>query len=304
MLNDRQLRYAHAVWKERSFSRAAAKLNVTQPALSDQVRRLEEELGFALFYRNARGVEPSIAGKTFLEASEAIVHGLTDLASLAKELRGQPGQVIRIGLNSGLSQAIIPRLTRILGETSNTRIEFVTATNRRIQRLLHQQRLDFGFLFDSEIKGSTFKLSWTPIGRSQMVVLHPVGHRFASSPTGVELTDLAQERLIFSEPRVGYEAVVREALAAQDLTPKVAADCDDIESLKYIVQSGGGLAVVPRIVAARELSDELIGAAPLLPPAWVEINFVRRPEPLAAKVEQAAAKVVKSMKADDDASPL
>ena len=294
-MNDPQLRYAHAVWKERSFSRAAAKLNVTQPALSDQVRRLEEELGFTLFYRNARGVEPSIAGRTFLEASETIVTGLTDLAGLAKELRGQPGQVIRIGLNSGLSQVVIPRLAEVFGKGGpNTRLEFVTATNRRIQRLLHQGRLDIGFLFESEIKGSAFKLSWTPVGRSQMVALHPNGHRFAKQD-GVVLTELAAERLIFSEPRLGYEASVRESFAALNLTPNVVADCDDIESLKYLVESGVGLAVVPRVVAVRELATGLVYAAPLLPPIFVEVNFVRRPDPLPARAEQAAKTILEAM---------
>ena len=303
-MNDRQLRYAHAVWKERSFSRAASKLNVTQPALSDQVRRLEEELGFTLFYRNARGVEPSIAGKTFLEASEAIVQGLTDLADLAKELRGQPGQVLRIGLNSGLSQSIIPQLNRIFEAGGiRTRLEFITATNRRVQRLLHQQRLDIGFLFDSEIKGSVFKLARVSVGRSRIVVLHPPGHRFAGMTGDIDLAELVRERLIFSEPRLGYEALVREAFAARDLTPNITAHCDDIETMKHMVQSGGGVAVAPRIVAERELLDGTIRAAPLEPATWVEIHAVRRPEPLTAKVEQAASRIMQELKVGDVAAP-
>jgi DNA-binding transcriptional LysR family regulator len=147
-LNDRQLRYANAVWKERSFSRAAEKLHVSQPSLSDQVRQLEEELGFALFYRNARGVEPSINGLTFLEAAEAVVRGMMGLTELAGELRGKPGLKIRIGLNSGLAQSMIPRISQALSRVGRRiRFEVITATSRRVQRLLHQQRLDVGFLF-------------------------------------------------------------------------------------------------------------------------------------------------------------
>ena len=78
-MNDRQLRYAHAVWRERSFSRAAVKMSVSQPTLSGQIRLLEEELGFSLFYRNSRGVEASASGQDFLESAENVVNGFVAL---------------------------------------------------------------------------------------------------------------------------------------------------------------------------------------------------------------------------------
>jgi DNA-binding transcriptional LysR family regulator len=287
-LNDRQLRYANAVWKERSVSRAAEKLNVSQPSLSDQVRQLEEELGFALFYRNAHGVAPSINGLTFLEAAETVVFGIAGLSDLADELRGTPGLKIRVGLNSGLAQFLLPQIFQaLLAVGRRVRFEVITGTSRRVQRLLHQQRLDVGFLFAGEIKGSVYKLSWRSLATaSDVVVLLPNDHPLVSRTEGVGAQELGRSPLIINEPRVGHgEAVLRE-FAAQGLTPDIVADCDDIESVKYLVLSGAGVAILPRIVAQREIEQRQIAAVPFIPRQSVDMQLVRRPDQLPAQLEQ------------------
>ncbi len=71
-MNERQLRYACGVWRERSFSRAAERLHVSQPSLSDQVRLLEEEIGFPVFYRGARGIEPNALLRAMEEATARV----------------------------------------------------------------------------------------------------------------------------------------------------------------------------------------------------------------------------------------
>ncbi|MDT2019530.1 LysR family transcriptional regulator [Methylocella sp. CPCC 101449] len=299
-MNDRQLRYAHAVWKERSFSRAAEKLHVSQPSLSDQVRQLEEEIGFTLFYRNARGVEPSINGLTFLEAAEAIVLGIASLGDLAGELRGKPGLRIRIGLNSGLAQSTIPRISHALSQ-GNTKIRFeiVTATSRRIQRLLHQQRLDVAFLFEGEVKGSAYKLAWRRVAQSDIIALVPKDHPFAMRQDGIDLRDLNNSPLIINEPRVGYGEALLAIFAANDLHPEIIADCDDIESLKYMVLSGTGFAIVPRIVAQHELEHGLMVAIPILPKQTVGIHFVRRPDAFPVRLERCLAQLAREFSAEE-----
>jgi DNA-binding transcriptional LysR family regulator len=286
-LNDRQLRYANAVWKERSFSRAAEKLHVSQPSLSDQVRQLEEELGFALFYRHAHGVAPSVNGLTFLEAAEAVVRGMVGLGDLADELRGTPGLKIRIGLNSGLAQFMLPRIFQAQPAAGRRiRFEVITATSRRVQRLLHQQRLDVGFLFAGEVKGSIYKLSWRGLMASDIVVLLPKGHPLISRAEGLAVRDVGHGPLIINEPRIGYGEAVLAEFAAQQLTPDVIADCDDIESVKYLVMAGAGAAIVPRITAQREIEQGQIAAVPFVPRQSVDINFVRSADHLPVLLEE------------------
>lgn len=295
-MNDRQLRYAHAIWNERSFSRAAAKMGVSQPSLSEQIRLLEEELGFSLFYRNSRGVEASANGLAFLESAASVVSGIAGLKELARELRGKPGATIRIGVNSGLAQSLVPRISRVLGRINvKTRLELVTATTRRILRLVHQQRLDLGVVFEAEIKPSSDKLVRAPLAESDIVLLMPPVHALAKRKEPLDLAELCRQPLLVNEPRIGYGKTVLERFAERDLAPEIVGDCDDLESLKYLVEAGAGLALVPRIAAEYELGHGLLRGLPVEGLPRVPIQLVRRPEPLAPRIERIRTQLTKEL---------
>jgi DNA-binding transcriptional LysR family regulator len=295
-MNDRQLRYAHAVWHERSFSRAAVKMGVSQPTLSGQIKLLEDELGFSLFYRNSRGVESSASGQVFLESAENVVNGFSGLKDLARELRGKPGATIRIGINSGLVQTMMPRIVRVLSR-NNTRIrpDIVTATTRRIQRLVHQQRLDIGLVLDGDVKTSADKLIWDHIAASEIALLVPPTHPLARRREPIELAELCRLPLIVTEPRIGYGRVVLDLFATHDLTPDIVADCDDLESLKYMVVAGGGVALAPHIAAEREIARGSLCAIAVNPPQPVSIQLLRREEPLTPRLERFRGLFVKEL---------
>ncbi len=297
-MNDRQLRYAHAVWRERSFSRASVTMGVSQPSLSEQIKLLEEELGFSLFYRNSRGVEASASGQAFLESAEGVVAGLSGLKDLARELRGKPGTTIRIGVNSGLAQAIVPRIVRLLGRGApKLRLDLVTATTRRIQRLVYQQRLDLGLVLEGEIKTSSDRLVRDLVADSDIVLLAPPSHPLARRQGAVAPAELSRFPLIVNEPRIGYGRAVLALFDERGVGPDIAADCDDLESLKYMVVSGAGVALAPRIVAVDEIAQGTLSAVPLDPPQRVAIQLVRRPEPLVPRLERFRAQLVKDLAA-------
>jgi len=304
-MNDRQLRYAHAVWHERSFSRAAVKMGVSQPTLSGQIRLLEEELGFSLFYRNSRGVEASASGQTFLETAENVVTGFSALKDLARELRGKPGATIRIGINSGLVQTMIPRIIRALTRI-NTKIrpDIVTATTRRIQRFVHQQRLDVGLVLDGEVKTSSDKLIWDHIAGSEIVLLVASTHPLAKRREPIELPEISRLPLIVNEPRIGYGRAVLDMFNERELMPEIVADCDDLESLKYMVIAGGGVALAPHIVAEREIARGLLCAVAVKPLQSVAIQLLRREEPLPPRLERFRGQFIKELMESRVASPL
>lgn len=295
-MNDRQLRYAHAVWHERSFSRAAVKMGVSQPTLSGQIKLLEEELGFSLFYRNSRGVESSANGQAFLESAENVVNGLSALKDFASELRGKPGATIRIGINSGLAQTMMPRIVRVLSR-SNVKIrpDIVTATTRRIHRLVRQQRLDIGLVLEGEIKSSADKLIWEHITASEIVLLVPPTHAMAKRREPLDLAELCRLPLIVNEPRIGYGRSVLALFAEHALLPDIVADCDDLESLKYMVVSGGGIALAPRIAAEREIARGLLCAVTINPRQPVSVQLLRREEPLPPRLERFRNHFVKDL---------
>jgi len=295
-MNDRQLRYAHAVWHERSFSRAAGKMGVSQPTLSGQIRLLEEELGFSLFYRNSRGVEASASGQVFLESAENVVNGFSGLKDLARELRGKPGATIRIGINSGLVQTLMPRIVHVLARAnSRIRPDIFTATTRRIQRLVHQQRLDIGLVLDGEIKTGTDKMIADHVAASEIALLVPPNHPMAKRREPIDLAELVRLPLIVNEPRLGYGRAVLDLFAQRELTPEIVADCDDLETLKYMVISGGGVALAPHVTAEREIARGLLAAVAINPPLLVSIQLLRREEPLPPRLERFRGQFVKEL---------
>ncbi len=295
-MNDRQLRYAHAVWHERSFSRAAVKMGVSQPSLSEQIRLLEEELGFSLFYRNSRGVEASANGQAFLESVTTVVDGFSALKDLARELRGKPGATIRIGVNSGLAQTMMPRITRVLGKsTVKISAEIITATTRRILRLVHQQRLDLGLIFEADVKTAADKTSRIEIAQSEIVLLTAPSHPFAKRRKPVDLAELCRHPLIVNEPRLGYGRTVLALFADRDLVPEIAADCDDLESLKYMVRAGTGLALAPRVIAEYELAHGLLSAVKLAGAPRIPLQMIRRSETLAPRLERVLGQLTKEI---------
>ena len=295
-MNDRQLRYAHAIWNERSFSRAAAKMGVSQPSLSEQIRLLEEELGFSLFYRNSRGVEPSADGLAFLESAAGVVSGMSALKELARELRGKPGVTVRIGVNSGLAQAIVPRVAQTLAAGNvKTRWELVTATTRRVLRLVHQQRLDLGIVFEGDVKPVSDKLLRAKLAETEVALLMPPAHPLARRREPLPLGEVAGLPLIVNEPRIGYSRMMLDRLAENAVTPEIVGDCDDLESLKYMVMAGAGVALAPRLIAEDEIARGKLRGVPVAGRPQIAIQLVWRPEALAPRIERIRTLLAKEL---------
>jgi DNA-binding transcriptional LysR family regulator len=275
-MNDRQLRYACAVWREHSFSKAGAKLAVSQPSLSAQIRALEEELGFDLFYRGSRGVEPSVDGLAFLEAAEQVVFEMAGLKDFGRELRGKAGPHIRIGISSGIAQAFVPRIIEGLTHMGRVYPEISTATSRRIQRLVHEQRLDIGILFANDITMSRHNLAVEPIASTDIIALMPPDHALAKDGGTLTLAEVAAHPIILCEPRLGYGRSIIDAFDHAGLQPNIVADCDNAESLKYMVLAGAGLGILPRMAVENEVQLGLFTAMSFEPRQSVSVQLVRR----------------------------
>jgi DNA-binding transcriptional LysR family regulator len=277
-LNDRQLRYACAVWREHSFSKAGARLAVSQPSLSAQIRALEEELGFDLFYRGTRGVEPSVDGLAFLEAAEQVVIEMSGLKDFARELRGKAGPHLRIGISSGIAQAIVPRIIEGLKHIGRIYPEVSTATSRRIQRLVHEHRLDIGILFENDITVSRYNLIVEHVAATDIIALVPPGHPLAIQGDVITLEAASTLPLIVCEPRLGYGRSIIAAFDQAGLQPNIVADCDNAESLKYMVLAGAGVGVVPRMAAENEIAAGVFKAVAFEPKQAVNVQLVRPTE--------------------------
>ena len=291
-MNDRQLRYALTVWRERTFSRAAARLNVSQPAVSEQVRLLEDELGFKVFRRTGRGVEATFAGRTFLDHSERAIDGLLALTETARQLKGGPRGALAIGFSSGIAPALAPQLLKALRPAlARHRLEVITATTRRIHRFVLERRLDLGLVIEADPRTAPPELSVERIGDVEVGLLMPPGHRL-DRDRAIDIAELREEQIILNEPDIGYGRFVAALFADRAIKPRIAAVSDDVETVKLMVRAGLGVAVVPANCAANETALRQLVLRPLLPRAQCQIAVIRRKGPLAP----ALAGVVKALR--------
>ena len=294
----RQLRYALSVSKERSFTKAAKRLNISQSAVSEQVKLLEEEIGFELFRRTSRGIESTDRGRTFLYESERVMGDLLSLSDTARRLRGSLQDTLTIGMGSGMAQIFIPRMfTDLENDLPGVRLEILTAPTKNIFNELHEEKLDAGIAIESDPDRLPAGLVFDRLIDAEMVLITHPKHALARSKQPVDIGRLLAEPIIMSELTVGYGQVVLSLFTDLGIKPNILAVVDNIETIKMIVQSEGGIAIVPRACAENEVTLGLLKALSIAPARNVAFSLFRRREPMSRRKEAALLKLRDMLKA-------
>jgi DNA-binding transcriptional LysR family regulator len=265
-LDFRQLRYALSVYRERSFTKAAKRLNISQSAVSEQVKLLEEEIGFELFTRTSRGIESTDRGRTFLYESERVMGDLLSLSDTARRLRGLLQDTLTIAMGSGMAQIFIPRMfTDLNNNLPGIRLEILTAPTKNIFNELHEERIDAGIAIESDPERLPAGLVFDRLIDAEMALITHPKHALARSKQPIDIGRLLAEPFIMSELTVGYGQVVLSLFTDLGIKPNILAVVDNIETIKMIVQSEGGIAIVPRACAENEVTLGLLKALSIQP---------------------------------------
>lgn len=218
----RLLRAFVTLARELHFGRAAAALNVTQPALSQQVKRLEDQLGVRLFARTRSSVELTEAGRAALPAAARAVDAADAIEAIAAEFAAGERGELRLGLSPGahyVSQAALAAFQRA---RPNVRIDAVHDSSGALARRVAAGELDVGIGFCT---GSVHGVACERLRDEPAVLAVPAGHRLAGA-TSVSLGELARERfaLVDAADGPGYnDAVVRRCRDA-GFEPRLRAE--------------------------------------------------------------------------------
>jgi DNA-binding transcriptional LysR family regulator len=282
----RQIRYALSVAKERSFTRASTRLNISQSAVSAQIRLLENEIGFSLFWRSTRGVELTEAGRTFLHDAERIVGDLLNLSETARRLRGGGSETLNLGMVSGAAQTFVPRFFRNLSKTiQDIKLRLIITPTRNIFKDLQEERIDAGIAIESHPDGVPAGLVFDRLATIEMaLIVHPK-HALAKSKKPINVSAIAAEPIVMNELEVGYGQIVLSLFSDLGIRPNILAIADNVETIKVIVQSGAGIAILPRTCVDQEISFRLLKALRLVPERNVAFSLFRRRESLSRQKE-------------------
>lgn len=282
----RQIRYALSVAKERSFTKAARRLNISQSAVSEQVKLLEDEAGFPLFRRTPQGIEVTERGRTFLYEAERIVGDVLSLTDTARRLRGAMLDTFKIGMGSGMAQLFMPRLFKNVEEMMpGARLEIFTAPTRNIFNDLHEERLDAGLAIESDPERVPAGLVFERLTTVDMVLIAHPKHRIARMKQPLDIGQLVAEPIVMNELSVGYGQVVMSLFTDIGTRPNILAVADNIDTLKAIVQSGKGIAIVPRPCAENEVALGVLKTMTITPARRISLSLFHRRQPLSRRKE-------------------
>lgn len=246
------LRCFVAVAEERHFGRAAGRLHMTQPPLSRQIRRLEDELGVRLFRRTTRQVETTDAGAAFLAEVRTVLAAADHAAAVARSVgRGETGS-LRIGAVTPAIDGFLPGIVQSFREAHpGVGISIVEMDTAAQLDALRDGRIHVGFvrLADHDVRG----LRTTVFRRERHVVALPPGHPLTSRDV-VPIRALAGASFVVLDPDVQpvLHRRLTAACAAAGVELRVAQAVRTVHTMTALVAAGVGVALVPESARSTE----------------------------------------------------
>jgi len=248
----RQLRYFSKVVESGSFSKAAKQLNVAQPALSQHVRRMEEELGVSLLHRSVHGVAATEAGQRLHESAKRI---LTDFSEIPDRVRGAavaPRGKVLFGMPGTVSELLAaPLIEEARAHYPDIRIRVVEAMSGYVLEWLRKGDVDLAISYGtSDPRGFAFHHALS----EEICLFASSGMEGCAelSHGSVSLADAARLPLIVPGPGHGLRELIESVAFSVNASISPAVEIDSYGQIKQLVSRGLGYGILPRMAVQRE----------------------------------------------------
>ena len=253
-MDTRQLAAFCAVVERRSFSQAAERLGVTQPAVSLQIRALEKRLGAQLLDRSGRRVEPTEAGWHLYRGAQRML-ALEDqiVAGVAASTEGELGGELVIGASTGRAAIAVPvALCEFQHENPDVRVFLTVSDTHSVVERVAARELELGIVGAARRhRGVRFE----PFFSDQVILACPPGHRFADRT--VTLDELRGESLILMQEGAGVRQIIEDGLRRQGVRLReldVRLELGLQESVRRAVEAGYGVTFISRTAVESDLA--------------------------------------------------
>jgi len=249
-----QLRYIVAVAETGNFTRAAARSNIAQPSLSQQIIKLERELGHKIFHRLGRKAVLTEAGAVFLERARRILFEVEDAT---KELADHPSleRRITVGAIQTVAPYVLPNLiTRCRERFPNLQVVIHEDFKDAMIRELLEGVLDLA-LVALPVKNTSIQAE--TLWKEPLILVVAKGHPLAAQER-VTVADLAKETLIVLGASSSLTAQVRRFYGDNHFEPQVGSRCAQVATVKALVGIGAGISILPEGAKSAEDKDSLV----------------------------------------------
>nr|WP_106782980.1 LysR family transcriptional regulator [Lysinibacillus timonensis] len=245
MIEIRRILYFIAVAEELNFTKAAERLKISQPPLSQQIKLLEKEMNVTLFNRNKRVVELTDAGKYFLEKAKEIVQKLEVVYEETKQIeQGEFGK-LSIGFTGSVTYDILPKLIQTYQQANpKINIHLTHMSSARQVEALENKEIDIGMLVPP-VESSSLTLK--TLRSEPFIIAIPSNHPLARLKEPVSLFNFKNEPFIFTDRDVGhgyYDAII-SLFYEVGFSPIKSQQANELQTIVSLVASGVGNAVLP-----------------------------------------------------------
>jgi DNA-binding transcriptional LysR family regulator len=284
---DRRLQAFHAVAKHRSFTKAADALCMTQPAVTFQIRQLEEYFNTRLFDRTNGRISLTAAGVVALDYAERILGLSAELDTRLKEMSGQEVGPLLIGASTTIAEFLLPK---ILGEFKSRHPgivpQLIVANSEAVQARVAERSLDLGFIEgDSHLPSLVTDICC----EDELQVICAPSHALAGRDT-IPVQSLTEHAYVSRELGSGTREVIEHYLQKAGLSLdalQVVMEAGSPEALKGLVATGVGIAIMSSAIVDKEVRLGDLKRIPLAPPLIRHLSVVYPKERFHSKVVNA-----------------
>ncbi len=273
---DRRLQVFHTVARLLSFTKAAETLHMTQPAVTFQIRQLEEHFNTRLFDRTHNRISLTVAGQRVFDYAEKIIALYGEMDSRVRELTGDVSGILIIGASTTIAEYVLPGL---LGEFQSrykdVNVRLSVSNSLGIVHMVENNTVDVGIV-ESPVtnKNLAVEVCW----HDELVFICPPGHPFAMKDT-ISPQDIVSLPFLCREEGSGTREVINEYLddnkiPANDLN--LCMEFGSPEAIKSAVEAGLGVSIVSRATVGKELKLKTLVALPLNPVLKRPFSFVHQ----------------------------
>ncbi|MCP4995392.1 MAG: LysR family transcriptional regulator [Gammaproteobacteria bacterium] len=281
---DRRLQVFHTVARLLSFTKAAEMLHMTQPAVTFQVRQLEEYFNTRLFDRTHNRISLTEAGSKVFEYADRIFELYTEMENSVRKMTGEIGGSLTIGASTTIAEYMLPAL---LGDFKKKYPEVVihlkVSNTDGIVSMVENNTIDLGVV-EAPVANKNLIVEVCRV--DQLVAIVPPGHPEAAKAT-LDHSDLARYPFICREEGSGTREVIGEYLAGvspKDENLNISMELGSPEAVKGAVETGMGISIVSSATIQKELKLGTLVSIPLAPELERPFSFVHQKQKFRARV--------------------
>ncbi|MDQ0270424.1 LysR family transcriptional regulator [Cytobacillus purgationiresistens] len=241
----RQLRYFIAIVEERKISAAAARLHISQPPLSQQLKAMEEELGSRLVERSGRYFEVTEAGKALYKYALQITHLMEEALSDVKAVGTGVNGTLAIGVNTFSVAELSNTLHRYKAQYPNVTYKIQQNESSQICELVRERKIELGII---QMPLDLEDFTVCHLHTEPFYFITSMKHKGFDQKT-VSLSDIHNDSLILpSTEGLGVHYLILEAFSRFKLIPKITGECSDISLLMELISTDFGTSIVPEAI--------------------------------------------------------